>query len=154
MILLGRIERAGRRDLGVNVRKASALLEHGLACFRRAPLRIVLVENRSPILIADVAELPVLHRGVDVMPEVIHQFLVADRLRVIGHPHRFRMAGPAAADLLIRRILQRAAGVTGFGAQHAWQLVEIGFHAPEAAAGEDRRGLGVVGKCGAGKGEN
>src|SRR5258708_18156527 len=50
------------------------------------------------------------------------------------------MPGAAVRDLLVAGIGGVPAGVARGGADHAVDLVEIGFHAPEAAAGEGRSG--------------
>ena len=49
-----------------------------------------------------------------------------------------RMPGPAGADLRVGRIDGRAPRIARRGADDARHLVEIGLHAPEAAARESR----------------
>jgi len=47
----------------------AALFQPSLAGFGRKPLRVALVKNGRAVLVADVAELPVLHGRIDVTPE-------------------------------------------------------------------------------------
>jgi hypothetical protein len=58
----------------------------------------------TSILGADVAELAILDRGVDVTPEVVHQLRVADFCRVVDHAHGFGVPGAARTDLLVTRV--------------------------------------------------
>ena len=67
-----------------------------------------------------------------------HQDLAVGNLRGIkGDADGFRMAGEAAADHFVAGRIHAAAGIAcGHGAD-AFEVLEYGLHAPEAAAGED-----------------
>src|SRR5712692_3395136 len=140
MVFLGRIKGAGRYDFGVDPGKTAALFQSRLAGFGRKPLCVALVKNSRAVLVADVAELPVLHGRIDVTPEIIQELFVCDLLRIVGYTHRLGMTGAAVADLFIGRVADRAAGIARLGIHHAGKLVEVRLYAPEAAAGKDGRG--------------
>ncbi|MNT35263.1 hypothetical protein D3C72_1712850 [compost metagenome] len=79
----------------------------------------------------------------------LQQFSVADLLGVIRDFNRFGVAGAAAADGVVVGRLRRAARVAGYGIADAFDVLEHGLHAPEAAAGNHRfclrcRGRGLV----------
>src|SRR3954468_18592703 len=65
VVFLGRIEGAGRYDLGVDMRPATAFFHLGLARFCRRPLGVVRVEDRAAVLITVIAELLILNRGIN-----------------------------------------------------------------------------------------
>ena len=149
VIVLGRIERAGRADRGDH-----GLLQHVARVellLRGRRLRELLVarrEDRGGVLRAAVAELAARVGRVDVAPEHLEQLRIAHALRVVLDLHRLDMPGLARRDLLVARVHDRAARVARGGREHARQRVERRLHAPEAAAREDRdralgrRGLG------------
>ncbi|BCY20861.1 hypothetical protein BPJ_12530 [Bordetella pertussis] len=58
------------------------------------------------------------------------------------------MAGVLAADLFVGGMLDVAAGIAGFDAGHATQVLEDGFDAPEAAAPENGCFGGRAGRLG------
>src|SRR5262249_23504343 len=57
--------------------------------------------------------------------------------RVVQHAHRLGVAGAAAGDVFVARVLAGAAGVAGDDRGDAGLALEGGLLAPEAAAGED-----------------
>src|SRR4051812_6633749 len=70
VVVLSRGERTGRGDLGDDFFfERARLLERGFRRFGGLLLRLVVVENGAPVLAAVVAELRVLRRRVDVVPE-------------------------------------------------------------------------------------
>ncbi len=69
---------------------------------------------------------------------LLEQLLVRELARLEDDTHRFGMSGVAAAHVLVIRRLRRAAGVADFGADHAGDLAQDLFHAPEASAREYR----------------
>src|SRR5487761_66821 len=75
-------------------------------------------------------------RWVVHVPEGVQELVIGDLGRVVGHLHRFGVAGPAAADLLVRRVVASATGVPGDGIDDAGHLVEKVLDTPEAAACE------------------
>src|SRR5258708_24151862 len=139
MILLGLVERTGRHDRRLD-RLLEALLNRRLRGFRQRPLLVTMIEDRAAVLVAVIAELPILRQGIDVMPKHVEQLVIAHLGWVVYDLHRFGMPGAAVRDLLVAGIGGVPAGVARGGADHAVDLVEIGFHAPEATAGEGRSG--------------
>src|SRR5436309_3119107 len=139
MVLLGRVERGRRHDLGRD-RAAEALGETLLRLLRETALRVVVVEDRGSILVAVVAELRLRRERVDVVPEDVEQLRVADLARVVDDLDRFGVSGAARRHLLVGGVPGVAAGVADGGREDALQLLEGGLHAPEAPAGEGRRG--------------
>src|SRR5260221_2156953 len=139
MILLGLVERTGRHDRRLD-RLLEALLNRRLRGFRRRPLLVTMIEDRAAVLVAVIAELPILRQGIDVMPKHVEQLVIAHLGWVVYDLHRFGMPGAAVRDLLVAGIGGVPAGGAPGGADQAVDLVEIGFHAPEAAAGEGRSG--------------
>src|SRR5262249_15103834 len=141
MVLFGFVERAGRHDCGLD-RLLEALLNRRLRGFRQRSLLLAMIEDRAAVLVAVIAELPILRQGIDVVPEHVEQLVIAHLGRVVDDLYRFGMPGAAVRDLLVAGIGGVPAGVARGGADHAVDLVEIGLHAPETAAGEGRsRGL-------------
>jgi hypothetical protein len=117
-----------------------ACIELGDVALDRLLLRCIDIEDRRPVLRADVGLLPVELRRIVGDREVhLQQRRVADLLRVVGDLHRFGMAGHAGADQLVASRFLRAAGVAGHRLDHAFDALEDALHAPEAAAGEHRR---------------
>src|SRR5690606_32607803 len=98
---------------------------------------------RRPVLRAAVAELAVDVGRVDVSPEHLDEFLEADPARVIDHLNRFGMSGPPGRNLRVGGIGGFAVGVTRGGREHAVDLVEGWFHAPETAPGEGGYGVSL-----------
>jgi hypothetical protein len=85
VILLGPVKRRRWGDFGVNrAGEAFRLLEGSLRRLGEPLLLLVVIEDRRPVLRADVAELPVLHRGVDVAPENVEESRIVDHGRVVG----------------------------------------------------------------------
>src|SRR5206468_3306773 len=140
MVLLGRVERGRRHDLGRN-RTAEALGEALLRLLREAALGVVVVEDRGAVLVAVVAELRLRRERVDVVPEDVEQLRVADLAGVVDDLDRLRVAGAARRHLLVGGVLGMAAGVADGGRDDPRQLLEGRLHAPEAPAGEARRGV-------------
>src|ERR1700756_841694 len=139
MILLGLVERTGRHDRRLD-RLLEALLNRRLRGFRPRPLLVAMIEDRAAVLVAVIAELPILRQEIDVMPKHVEQLVITHLGRVVYDLHRFGMPGAAVRDLLVAGIGGVPAGVARGGADHVVDLVKIGFHAPEAAAGEGRSG--------------
>ena len=97
---------------------------------------------------ADVGPLLVELRGiVRDGEEDLQQLAVRDARRVVDDPDRFGVTCPARADDLVLRRSGRAAGVPGRRADHAFDMLKDGLHAPEAPARHDHRlGAGGVGQ--------
>src|SRR5258707_9750419 len=137
MILLGLVERTGRQDRRLD-RLLEALLNRRLRGFRQRPLLLAMIEDRAAVLVAVIAELPILRQGIDVMPKHVEQLVIAHLGRVVYDLHRFGMPGAAVRDMLVAGIGGVPAGVGRGGADHAVDPVGIRFHAPEADGGGRR----------------
>ena len=135
MVVLGLVERTGGHDLGRD-RLLEALGDLRLRRLGQTALLVIAVENGAAVLAAMVAELAILRERIDVVPEHVEKLLVADLGWIEGDLHRLGMAGAAVRDLFVARIGDLSAGIAGRGAEHARHLVEVGLHAPEAAAGK------------------
>ena len=136
MVFLGRIEGGGGDDLGMDFLEFSAGEEGIAAAFGKLAFGLVLPVDAAAILAAAVAELFVLDRRVNMLPEIIDQLRIAHPGRIVSDTHRFRVPGAAGTDLLVGRVRFLAGGVTGFGADDAGQLLEIGFDTPETTSSE------------------
>src|SRR5262245_29895914 len=99
-----------------------------------------MVEDGGAVLGPVVAELPILLRWVDVMPEHVEELLVTHLFGVIDDLDRFCMAGATGRYLMVGRILLVPTGIARGGGDHAGELVKRRLHTPEAAAGKS--GLG------------
>ena len=62
--------------------------------------------------------------------------------------HALDVPGGTARHLLIGRILDLAAGVSGNRLDDTGNVLEVGLHAPEAPAGEGGNGQLLVGRLG------
>src|SRR5262249_15049108 len=134
-MLFGLVERPGWHDRRLD-RLLEALLNRRLRGFRQRPLLLAMIEDRAAVLVAVIAELPILRQRIDVVPEHVEQLVIAHLGRVVHDLHRFGVPGAAVRDLLVAGIGGVPAGIARGGADHAVDLVEIGLHAPETAAGE------------------
>src|SRR2546423_11014039 len=105
----------------------------GLRAERRLLLFGIVEEDHRAVLVADVPALTVELGRVVLAPEDVEQLLVGDLLRVVGDLDDLGMAGRVRADVLVGRVLERAALVTGFGLRDAVELAERRLDAPEAA---------------------
>src|SRR6266540_5047330 len=99
-----------------------------------------MIKDGGAILAAGVTELRIGGERIDVAPEHIEQFFVADFRRIIGDLYRFGVAGGAAAHFFVSRILFCAADIAGNRGDRAFKLVVRWFHTPKTAAG--KRGYG------------
>src|SRR5690606_29511330 len=143
VVVLGRIERARRQDFGGDG-SPEAVGDRLFGLLGKPLLRLRLDEDRAAVGVAAVAELAARIERVDIAPEGVEQRVIADRGRVVAHPHRLEMPRAAGRDLLVTGIGDRAARVAGDSLDDALDLVERFLHAPEAAAGEHGR-LEVLG---------
>src|SRR5262249_5531217 len=128
MVFLGFVERPGRHDLGCN-RLLEALLDNRLRGFRLRTLLLAAIKDRAAVLVAVVAELPILRQRIDIVPEHVEQPAIAHLRRIVHDLHRLGMAGTAMRDLLIGRIGRMTTGIARGRADHALDLVKIGLYA-------------------------
>ena len=86
--------------ISVNTCWQLAAFQQGVAAgFGDFAFGLVLPVDGAAILRADVAELAVLHRRVDMAPEVIDQLLIAHLRRIVAYADGLGMPGAAGADL-------------------------------------------------------
>ena len=106
----------------------------------RGGLALILVveEDHRAVLVADVPTLAVELRRIVLAPEHVEQLLVRDLVRVVRHLYDLGVTGRVRADVLVRRVLERAAGVPHARLRDAVDLTERGLDAPEAACAERR----------------
>ena len=148
MVILGRVKCTQRKDFGddrfVQPTRGRQLLLGGLG---HSTLLVVGIENDTSILRPPVDKLTTGIRGVHVSPEHVEQLLVGDFGRVINHLHGLHVPGATGRNLLVGGIGHVAAGIPRNGLDDAVDFFEIGFGAPEAAAGKNsglsRSGFGV-----------
>jgi hypothetical protein len=96
--------------------------------------------------VADVVALLVQRGRVVRLEEPLEQFAVADARRIERHLHDLGVARGAAAHVLVGRRLGGPARVAGNHVEHAVELFEHGFAAPEAAVAEGRNFLCPAGR--------
>ena len=136
MVVLGRIKRTRIKDRRGDA-LAERLLRRRFRGFRNAPLLLTADVNGRRIGFTPVAELPACIGWVDRVPEGGHQIAEGHFARIVGDLNHFAMAGAAGCNLPVGRILDMPAAVARDGGDDAGDLVEVGFNAPEAAAGEN-----------------
>src|ERR671931_2490934 len=95
-----------------------------------------MIENGGAILTAGVTELRVGRQRIDVAPEHIEQFFIADFRRIIDDLYRFRVARRSGADLFVSGILFSATGIAGDRGNHAFELIVGRLYTPETAPGK------------------
>ena len=94
-------------------------------------------EDGGAVLGANVTALAVEGGGVVDGEEDVQEDSVGDMSGVKGDAHDLGVTGVPGADLLVGGINVGTAGITGDDISYACDLVEDGFEAPEATAGED-----------------
>ena len=134
MIVLGRPEPRRRQDLRHDL-GAKCLLDVLLRLLRGNEIVLTDCIDGGGVGTAAIAELAAGVGRVDRMPEDAEQRRITDLGWVIVDLHRLAM--PAGDVVVIGRIFRRAADVAGGRVGHPRHVIEIRFHAPEAAAGED-----------------
>src|SRR5512135_2718256 len=139
VVILGRVELCCLYNLG-NDRffEGLVLLQQRLRLQRQPVLFLVMIEDCAPILMPMITELPVLNSRVDIVPEDVQELLIGHFCRVIDDLNRLGVPCPSGRDLFVSGILFLPPSVTGCNRNHAGNLVEWVFHAPEAAACEGR----------------
>src|SRR5262249_25086181 len=135
VILFGLVERTSRHDRRLD-RLLEALLNRRLRGFRQRPLLVAMIEDRAAVLVAVIAELPILRQRIDVVPEHVEQLVMLPLGGVDPALPPFGGPGAAGGARLVGGMGGVPAGIARGGADHALDLVEIGLHAPETAAGE------------------
>src|SRR3954454_5586281 len=139
MVVLGRVEGAGRLDAG----GYRPVVDVGLIELRDVgpgdPLLLRAGrEQRRAVLRADVRALAIaLGRVVSDGEVDLQDTAVADPARVVGDLDRLRVAGAAGAHGGVRGRRRLAPGIAGDGAGDPLDVLEDALNAPEAAAGDD-----------------
>src|SRR2546421_1706134 len=139
MVLLRRVERPERLELGHNrivPHLAGPKLGHD--ALRRRLLLGRMVENRRAVLRAHVAALTVQRRRVVNREEHVQQLVERHDGGIEADLHDLGVTGGAGAHVLVRRVGHTTPRIAGLDLLHALQLLERGFEAPEAPAGEGR----------------
>ena len=137
MIVLGDVEGRSGDDLGDDGIIEDLLLRKGgdHVLGDRLLVRRV-VEDRRPVLGADVMALAVERRRVVDREEDLEQLAVGDDVGIERDAHRLGVAGAARADRLIGRIRVLPADVAGLDRLDALHPVIDRLQAPEAPAGQ------------------
>src|SRR5262249_1713938 len=74
LMLFGLVERTSRHNRRLD-RLLEALLNRRLRGFRQRPLLVAMIEDRAAVLVAVIAELPILRQRIDVVPEHVEQLV-------------------------------------------------------------------------------
>ena len=94
------------------------------------------VVHAAAVLRADVVALFVEAGRVNDAEIVLQDVVEAEFVGIVGHFDGLGMARVAVGHVFVARVFRFAVGVAGYGVNHAVYALEIGFQAPEAAAGE------------------
>ena len=133
MVALGRIECLERRYLRYD--RIVPQLGGDLAdrCLGLFLLTIVVVENGTAILRADIITLSVQRRRVVCTPEHFEDLRECDLRRIKMHLDHFGMPCCFGTDLPISGMSDRTTGISRLDLVHTFQVLINGFHAPETA---------------------
>ena len=113
--------------------------ERRLARFGGGLLGAGLMEDDRTVLGADVGPLTVHLGRVVHLPEEIEEHFVADPRGVENDAHDLRMPGPAAAHVMVARLVRVTAAVADRGLDDPVDTAERRLDTPETARTEDRR---------------
>ncbi len=109
-------------------------VEVGDRLLGRGLLLGVVIEDDRAVLRADVGALPVLGGRIVDREEHIQEVAVGDHRGIEADLHHLGVAGAAAADLLVARMVDVAAGIAGHYALDPLEILEHRLQAPEAPA--------------------
>jgi len=139
MIVLGEIKGLSRGNLAGDLAIA-ALAEFDLVGrlrgLRHDRLFVAGDIDTRAVLGADIVALAHALGRVVTFPEYLHQPGKGHDLRIVDHPDRLRMAGPARADLFIGGVGREALLIADSRHDHARNLPQDPLHTPEAPHGE------------------
>ena len=139
MVILGRIKRWGRRDLGHDwLLKTAALVEGRLSLLGGGLLLRRVIKNYGPILVANIRPLAIQRGRIVIRPEDVEQLIVTDDRWIELYLHHFGVPGIVAAYIFVGRILLRAARVPDRCIRHTARRAEGGFHSPETTRTKSR----------------
>ena len=94
------------------------------------------VVHAAAVLRTDIVALFVEAGRVNDAEIVLQDVVEAEFVGIVGNFDGLSMACIAVGHVFVTRIFCFAVGVAGYGVNHAVYALEIGFQAPEAAAGE------------------
>ena len=134
VIFLGLVEVLQRQVLH-HQRAAVLLLQRIQRLLDGGLLGSIRVVDARAVLCTAVIALLVQAGGIDDAEVVLQDVGQAQTVGVIGHLHRLGMAR-ATDHVLVAGVLRAPIGIARHGIHHARDALEIGFHAPEAAAGQ------------------
>src|SRR5690606_20465116 len=138
VVILGRVKRRRILDFGDDG-QPSFLGQCGLARLGCLTLLLIKRKDRRTVAFAPIAELPARIGRVRGVPENRQQLRKAHYVGIVFDLDHFIMAGILIDDLLVAWVLHMPAGKARRRGGNPFDLVEIGFNAPEAPAGEKRR---------------
>ncbi len=96
----------------------------------------IFVKDGGTVLFTCITELTIVPRWIDMPPEMLKDFSIAEPSWIVGYLHSFNVAAIASSNLPISRIYQPAAGISGYHFHHTFELFKICFDAPETATGK------------------
>jgi len=139
VIGFGGIEGLQGDDLGDDfVGEDFGLIELGDVGLGDSFLLVVRIEDRGTILRSGIGALVVeFGRIVGDGEEDAEKFSVGDLGRIVGDLDGLGVSGVAVADEFVFGGVGCAAGVSGGGADYAFDVLEDGLDSPEASAGKD-----------------
>ena len=106
------------------------------SCLNHGFISHIGVIHAGAVLGAAIVALLVEAGGVNDAEIVLQDVVEAEPICVVDDLDGFGMARVAAHHVFVRRVFGLAVGVAGNGIHHAGDALEIGFHAPETAAGK------------------
>src|SRR5690606_40633062 len=106
-------------------------------------LSVAQCEYRRFVAVAPITELTAGISRIDAAPKSVEQLFIGDDIRIEGDFDSFIIAGSACRYLRVSRVRCIPADIARDGRENARNIIKIGFHAPEAAAGENGSYLGV-----------
>src|SRR3989475_8297150 len=118
--------------------RGRGLLQVSLATARFNFSHFVVGKDGRAILRPHIRPLPVQSGGIVNREEHPEQVTIGNDIRIEGHLADLGVAGAPGADVLVRRVGHRAAGVSGDDTLHALQVIEDGLQAPETPARQRR----------------
>lgn len=116
--------------------KAAAARESFSGLQGKLALLIRMIENRRPILAFLIIALSYRIGRINLRPIKLQQFFIRENVIVVRNLYNLQMPGLARQYLLIRRVLQLSAHITGQNAVNAGLLFKRTDHTPEAASGK------------------
>src|SRR5262249_52918963 len=92
-----------------------------------------MIEDTGAILRSVVTELGIRGQWVNVVPEDVQELGVANFRRIVDDLDGLSVASPTGGHFLIGGMFSMTSRIAGRGGNHAFELIERRFHAPETA---------------------